>query len=118
MEESNLFGTAERILDEVEANPINEGIILGGLEWTEQPDDLIEIVTAALWRSDRLKVMIYTRLTEEEFFNRFPILKNRYPIWYKFGAYDETKRSELYYSHGVKLASTNQYIKLVSKPIK
>jgi len=57
--------TATKIIDEVLENPFNEGIILGGLEWSRQPEELIELVTEASERG--LKVMIYTGLNLGEF---------------------------------------------------
>lgn len=104
----NQFGTALSIIHQVLFNPLHEGIILGGLEWTEQPYDMIELTELAL--SYSLQVMIYTGMTEEHFIEQFPELTNK-PIWCKFGAYDESQKKENYYSHGVKLATSNQYVK-------
>lgn len=98
---------ADEIIKEVKQNPFNDGIILGGLEWSEQPDDMIALVSCAA--AAGLKVMVYTGLTEEEFYRRVPshYLHNCY---IKFGKYDEKCLSDNHTSFGVKLASTNQYI--------
>lgn len=98
---------ADEVIKEVKQNPFNDGVILGGLEWSEQPDDTIALVSCAA--AAGLKVMIYTGLTEEEFYRRIPshYLRNCY---IKFGGYDEKCLSDSYISFGVKLASTNQYI--------
>lgn len=98
---------ADEIIKEVKQNPFNDGIILGGLEWSEQPDDMIALVSCAA--AAGLKVMLYTGLTEEEFYRRVPshYLHNCY---IKFGKYDEKHLSDNHTSFGVKLASTNQYI--------
>jgi pyruvate-formate lyase-activating enzyme len=98
---------ADEVIKEVKQNPFNDGIILGGLEWSEQPDDMIALVSCAA--AAQLKVMVYTGLTEEEFYRRIPshYLHNCY---IKFGKYDEKRLSDSYTSFGVKLASTNQYI--------
>lgn len=53
-----LKNTAEEIIEMVKSNPFNEGIILGGLEWSEQPIELIELCKVA--SENGLKVMIYT----------------------------------------------------------
>ena len=108
----NKFDTAANIIKEVKKNPINEGIILGGLEWSEQPFDLLDLVNFALW--EQLQVIVYTRLTETEFFRLLPELESK-PIYVKFGEYDETQASDCYFSHGVKLATTNQYIKYMGR---
>lgn len=98
---------ADEVIEEVKQNPFNDGIILGGLEWSEQPDDMIVLVSCAA--AAGLKVMVYTGLTEEEFYRRIPshYLHNCY---IKFGKYDEKCLSDSHISYGVKLASTNQYI--------
>lgn len=113
-QDPNLFGTAESILDKVQSNAFNEGIILGGLEWTEQPEDLVDLVRLALWRG--LKIMIYTRLTEEEFFEKFPMMSEWSPIYYKFGPYLEEHKHPYYFSKGIQLASTNQRVVYKEKP--
>ena len=98
---------ADEIIKEVKQNPFNDGIILGGLEWSEQPDDMIALISCAT--AAGLEVMIYTGLTEEDFYRRVPrrCLPNCY---IKFGRYDEKCLSDSHTSFGVKLASTNQYI--------
>lgn len=109
-EEKDIQANVEDILDEVQQNSLYQGIILGGLEWTEQPDDMIEIIQSALQRPS-LQIMVYTRLTEEVFFATFPNLRDCGPIWYKFGPYVESLRSYDHIEHGVILATTNQHVK-------
>ena len=53
-----LTATAEEIVAEIKANPFNEGIILAGLEWSLQPQELVELVSVA--SKAGLQVMIYT----------------------------------------------------------
>ena len=98
---------ADEVIEEVKQNPFNDGIILGGLEWSEQPDDTIALVSCAT--AAQLKVMIYTGLTEEEFYRRVPS-HYLHSCYIKFGKYDEKHLSDNHTSFGVKLASTNQYI--------
>lgn len=106
----NLLKYADEIVAEVKQNHFNDGLILAGLEWSEQPDDTIALIDCAL--HENLQVILYTGLTEQELFNRIP-KEYLVGIYIKFGAYDETKTSSTYYSEGVKLASTNQYIKFM-----
>ncbi len=101
---------ADEVIEEVKQNPFNDGIILGGLEWSEQPDDTIALISCAA--EANLKVMLYTGLTELELYRRIP-QKFLVGCYVKFGAYEEDKTADNYKSLGVKLASTNQYIKLV-----
>lgn len=95
----------------VKSNGLNKGIILGGLEWTEQPNDLLNLMVMA--RED-FKVMIYTGLTEEQFL-RIPdvkeVLSFNLPIYVKYGSYESNNKCENNIYYGVKLASCNQYIK-------
>lgn len=107
-EEPNKFDTTTHLLALVRANPFNEGIILGGLEWSEQPEDMLDLIKEAL--GYQMKVMIYTRLTEDVFLNKFPELIGK-GVFCKFGAYDLKYKSDTHFSYGVKLATTNQYIK-------
>lgn len=102
---------ADEVIAEVKQNPFNEGIILGGLEWSEQPDDAISLISCAT--AAGLKVILYTGLDEEDLYRRIP---ERYLVgcYVKFGRYDRNLRSEIYTSEGVRLASTNQYIKYIS----
>lgn len=102
--------TAEGIIAEVKQNAFNDGIILGGLEWSEQPEEAIELIRCAT--SNDLAVMLYTGLTEEELYRRIP-REDLVGCLIKFGAYDTSCLSENYTSLGVKLASTNQYVKRI-----
>ena len=98
---------ADEVIKEVKQNPFNDGIILGGLEWSEQPDDMIALISCAA--AAGLEVMVYTGLTEEYFYRRVPI-RYLHNCYIKFGKYDAKCLSDSYESFGVKLASTNQYI--------
>jgi organic radical activating enzyme len=100
--------TAEDIIAEVKANGLNKGIILSGLEWTESPEALTQLIETAL--SDGLEVILYTHKTEQEFFKQFDQLNDR-PIYIKFGPYIPSQTTETNRHFGVKLATDNQYIK-------
>jgi len=100
--------TPQEIIDIVKNNKLNQGIILSGLEWTEQPYDLIQIVKYAL--KDNLEVIIYTHHNEKDFFNIVPELVGS-PIYIKFGLYNEKLITNDNISHTVQLATSNQYIK-------
>ena len=106
--EYTMDDSAETIVEKVKANGLNQGVILSGLEWTEQAEDLVELVETAL--SQGLDVMVYTHHSETAFFRIVPQLVGK-KIYVKFGLYDASKRSDNYFSCDVKLATTNQYIK-------
>lgn len=112
-----LTETTDEILDKVQANPLHEGIILAGLEWSEQLEQMIDLVTAAKRRG--LQVMIYTGHTLDEFIevvgndNYYDKLAGCY---LKLGKYDETKLTKDIEWCGVKMASFNQYILKIPGP--
>lgn len=108
--ESALRATVDEIIATVKRNGLNQGVIFAGLEWSEQPKELIALVKKAL--EEKLEVIVYTHHYEKEFFKLLPELEEM-PIYIKFGEYDETKKTEANIQFGVKLATSNQYIKKV-----
>lgn len=102
--------TSDYIIYEVCSNPFNEGIILGGLEWSERPDEAIDLIDTALQKG--LQVILYTGLTKDALEERIPTryLKGCYV---KYGRYDKNSTVDNYYQYGVKLASSNQYIEYI-----
>lgn len=98
----------DAIIAQVKDNSLNRGIILGGLEWTEQPEEMYQLVVESL-QSD-LKVILYTHLTEAEFSVRFTNMCHL-PIWIKFGEYKRDATEYYDEIHDVLLASPNQRIK-------
>lgn len=103
--------SAEDIIAEVLQNPFNDGIILGGLEWSEQPDDTVELIRCAT--ASGLQVILYTGLTEDLLYSRIP-KEHLVGCLVKFGRYDTAYLAADYKSYGVHLVSTNQYIKQIS----
>lgn len=63
--EPTLTATSEAIVAEILSNPFNKGIILAGLEWSEQPQEMLELASTA--SKAGLQVMIYTGCTLSEF---------------------------------------------------
>ncbi|WP_195618650.1 4Fe-4S cluster-binding domain-containing protein [Clostridium paraputrificum] len=102
--------SAKEIIQKVKQNPFNEGIILGGLEWTYQPNDMIELINES--EKVNLKIMIFTHMYKDEFLSKFPQLANR-NIIVKFGGYEEQNKIDDYYSNGTKLATSNQYVEII-----
>lgn len=101
--------TEHTLIASIVSNPFNQGIILGGLEWSEQPEELMLLVKVAL--KSNLKVMIYTGLTYEQFIKRVPeILFEKGVVYLKTGKFDEKQTQGAYFSFGVWLASANQRI--------
>ena len=97
-----------KIIDEVLFNPFNKGIILGGLEWTLQLDELKQLIN--LGKKNKLEIIIYTGLNEEVFIDKFPEIYKIPNIYIKFGKYNERYKCNDNIQYGVKLASKNQKI--------
>lgn len=108
--------SVEDILAEVLSNPFNHGIILGGLEWTEHPVEMLELIRTGL--ANNLEVILYTYHTEDSLSKIIPELYDVLPdstllykgLYIKYGEYRDDMLSDSYASYGVPLASTNQYI--------
>jgi len=99
---------AQDIINEVKSNLFNQGIIFGGLEWSEQPEEMLELITVAL--RNNLKVMIYSGLNYSTFINKFPML-NTLDIVLKCGCFKSELATENNIQYGIKLATSNQQIK-------
>lgn len=99
--------TSEYIIQEVLSNKFNEGIILGGLEWTLQQKEMIELISLA--KKHNLEIMIYTGLDEESFYKTIQgvDLSN---VYIKFGKYDEDLICNDNIQYDIKLATSNQKI--------
>ena len=108
-DEPILINDSQEIINKVLLNPFNEGIILAGLEWTLQPEEMKELIRLAIFK--KLKVMLYTGLDEKSFKTKFTSIYNLPDIYIKFGSYREDLRSNDNIQYRVKLASTNQKIK-------
>lgn len=94
---------AQDIIDSVLANPFDQGIVFGGLEWTEQPTELRELIELA--QDNGLYVMVYTHLGPEEFIKRMGRLSG---ILVKHGPY--VAGGESHVDMGVRLPNKEQYI--------
>jgi len=104
-DEPILINDSKEIINKVLLNPFNEGIILSGLEWSLQPEEMRELIRLALLND--LEVILYTGLSEETFRKQFDdIFKLK--IYIKFGNYIKNKEQVKQFS--VILASDNQKI--------
>lgn len=99
------------LIKEVKDYIFSEGIILGGFEWTEQIDEMLDLIDLAM--KNDLKVILYTHHTEDELRKLVPRLYDRKGVYVKYGEYKVDLSSETYTSYGIHLASTNQYIKVI-----
>lgn len=108
-----LYSTPKAIVQEVLTNPFNQGMIFAGLEWSEQPQELVMMVRECLEAG--LEVMIYTGLSLDVFLKRVPeLLEIKGSIYIKHGAYILEKATYDNESHRVRLASSNQHIEYLN----
>lgn len=96
------------LINSIVENPFSEGIILAGLEWSDQPEEMMALIHEA--RNNSLEIILYTRHTEEYMRKTFPELFTMNGLYIKFGEYDETKIVNDNVHYGVPLISSNQYI--------
>lgn len=101
---------ADEVITEVKQDVFNDGVILGGLEWSEQPEETIALINSA--KKTGLQVMLYSGLDENELLNRIPV-EHLHGCYIKVGRYIYSEHSDDYVSNGVRLASTNQYVKCI-----
>lgn len=106
---------SDSIINEVLLNPFEKGIIFGGLEWSNQPKELIKLSTKA--KKYGLEVMIYTGLSEYDFDLKVGIDNLPSNIYVKFGGYIDKLKCDNNKQYGIKLASSNQYIKYFKKEL-
>lgn len=95
--------SSEDIIKKILDDPFDEGLVLGGLEWTEQPEEMFSLICAA--QRCGLKVMLYTHLNRDNYVFRFGIPNN---IYIKYGEFimGDTPHTQ----YGVRLISSNQHI--------
>lgn len=91
------------IIREVINNPFNEGIVLGGLEWTEQADEMFELISAA--QAAGLEVMLYTHMSVRDYAARFGRCSG---IYIKHGEY--VSGDQPHEEFGIRLAGDGQHI--------
>ena len=95
------------IIQKIKQNPFNKGIILAGLEWSNQPNEAKALIECAL--QNDLKVILYTGMDINDFKQKFPQLMIK-GIYLKYGKFDVNKLTINHIEYGVKLASSNQHI--------
>lgn len=97
----------EVIIKNIKSNFFNNGIILAGLEWSNQPQEAQSLIECAL--KNDLQVILYTGMDIDVFQKKYPELMIK-GIYLKYGKYDNTKKTINHIEYGVTLASSNQHI--------
>lgn len=96
------------IVAKINDNPFSVGIIFGGFEWTEQYDELLDLIEES--RKNNLEIILYTHYTIEDILVHYSELLKYKGMYIKCGEYDNTLLSATHSSYGVPLASINQRI--------
>lgn len=94
-------------------NPITESVVIGGLEPLDTFEDTLKFIDDFRKESND-DIVIYTGYKEEEIVNKIEILKQYKNIIVKFGRYIPNLDGHIDDVLGVKLASPNQYAKIIS----
>jgi hydroxymethylpyrimidine pyrophosphatase-like HAD family hydrolase len=95
------------IINEIKRNPFNKGIIFGGMEWTLQHEELIELAKKA--KENGLQTMLYTGNKYEDM-QIFMQIYGQFFDYIKCGRYEEDNKTANHIEYGVTLASSNQHI--------
>jgi len=88
-------------------NKFNQGIILGGLEWTLQPYELSELLKTA--KAYNLQTMLYTGMDFYIFKAKFNKMFDDLD-YIKCGRYMKNLKTDTNIQYNIKLASSNQKI--------
>lgn len=109
----------DEIIEEYLNNPITEAIVMAGLEPFDSPLDLVPFIDA-LRRQYNCDddIVIYTGYTEDELESNmsYNYIRNNYDnIIVKFGRFKPDEELHLDKLLGVRLASPNQYARMISK---
>lgn len=108
----------DELIEEYLNNPITEAIVLAGLEPFDSPLDLFPFVDALRRQYKCMDdIVIYTGYTEDELKenSNYKLLTSYDNIIVKFGRFIPNEEPHLDKLLGVKLASPNQYARLISK---
>ena len=95
------------IIQEIKQNPFNKGIILAGLEWSNQSEEAKILIETAI--KNNLQVILYTGMDIKNFKIKYPELMI-HGIYLKYGKYEENQKTINHIGYGVTLASFNQHI--------
>ena len=107
--------TPQEIYEAFVRNPITQGLLFGGLEPFRQFEEMLDVIRYFRSQNSTAPIVIYTGYREDEIKDEVLILSGFPNIIVKFGRYVPRQAAHLDPVLGVKLASDNQYAKLISK---
>lgn len=110
----NVKISVDQLIERYMSNPITQAVVCGGLEPLDSWDDLqCFLINFRYWSGD--DVVIYTGYKEEEIQDKLDWLQWYGPVIVKFGRYIPNQQSHYDEVLGTKLASNNQYAKVVGR---
>lgn len=109
----NINISINHLIDRYVDNPITKAVVFGGLEPFDSWDDIQCFIMNFRYCSQD-EIVIYTGYKENEIPKQLEWLKHYGPIIVKFGRYIPNQQPHYDNVLGVKLASDNQYAKVVS----
>lgn len=110
----NINVSIDTLIERYKSNTITHAVVCGGLEPMDSWDELqCFILNFRYWSDD--DIIIYTGYTEEEIQDKLEWLQWYKPIIVKLGRYIPGQQSHYDSILGVKLASDNQYAKMVGE---
>ena len=110
----NINVSIDTLIERYVNNPITQSVVCGGLEPLDSLDDLQCFIMNFRYYSPD-EIVIYTGYKEDEIQDKLEWLKYYEPIIVKFGRYIPNQQPHYDNVLGVKLASDNQYAKVVSQ---
>ena len=109
----NINISINSIIERYMENPITKAVVCGGLEPMDSWDDLQCFIMNFRYKSPD-DIVIYTGYNEHEIHDKIKILELYENIIVKFGRYVPNQLPHYDNVLGIKLASDNQYAKVVS----
>lgn len=113
LEEEGIEIDIDKVVERYLNNKITSAIVCGGLEPFDSWRDLQTLVMSLRYKT-KDDIVIYTGYTEEELKDKLPWLAVYENVIVKFGRYLHKSPSRFDEVLGVKLASDNQYAKIIS----
>jgi hypothetical protein len=108
----NINISIDSLIERYMNNPITKAVVCGGLEPVDNWEDLQCFILNFRYYSPD-EIVIYTGYKEEEVQDKLEWLKLYEPIIVKFGRYIPNQQPHYDEILGIKLASDNQYAKVV-----
>ena len=109
----SVFIKIDNLVERYLSNSITKAIVIGGLEPFDSPIELFTLIDGIREKTND-DIVIYTGYTENELTDKIIMLSLKKNIIIKFGRFVPNKENHYDDLLGIKLASPNQYAKVIS----